>query len=469
MDCPANTADARCATATEHVPFFTLFSDNGKDHPLAGHTAGSDSAHGQQATANLVKAGTLPPVQIEQHGQAHHHWYDAPLEIGEDLAVGAYHEVTQHPGRVALSFAIGVGTAAIASAVSAPVAIAATVAGLGYGAYQIYEHAPGWIHAVEGIAHPENHTLSELAKDHKVAQDFGGGVTDIAAGIAGGVAYRYASSAIAQALEESANAHPVKTAATSSTTTDDGGTTQHAVNGAAAGNTGDGGAGHHAAVVPGQDTNAHHAATVAGTNGGDGKLPEVASQASAPAALTPEEQAMANSVKATQSIFRGATADGGSGVVESTKQLYNVRFEPVTEDAGRTLITLENRTTGALVPKGNWIATRLDASGNPVIEDGIQNSWSIQPAKLLKTYQIGQEALDAGKPFVAATRTDGPSVHMVQLDKPLEIMTKWGSMKAKIGDWLANYDYNHAAGQPGNDYAIVSKESYSQTYQPKVK
>jgi hypothetical protein len=39
-------------------------------------------------------------------------------------------------------------------------------------------------------------------------------------------------------------------------------------------------------------------------------------------------------------------------------------------------------------------------------------------------------------------------------------------MKGKIGDWLANYDYDKTSGTPGKDYAIVSGPSYKETYQP---
>jgi hypothetical protein len=130
---------------------------------------------------------------------------------------------------------------------------------------------------------------------------------------------------------------------------------------------------------------------------------------------------------------------------------------------------LENRTEGVLVPKGAFIATRLDAAGNPVIEDGIENSWSMQAAKIGKTYQVEPATLENSTGFVAPTRVDGPSVHMVKLDQPTDIITKWGAMKGKIGDWLANYDFDKTTGTPGKDYAIVSGPSYSQTYQPKPK
>ncbi|MBS1999623.1 MAG: hypothetical protein JSS86_25030 [Cyanobacteria bacterium SZAS LIN-2] len=467
MDSTASRPDVAISGAGDHIPFVTIMSDKSHSHPLAG--AGSDGHNLSRATAQEVKAGTLPALTLEHP----HHWYDGTLAVAEDVAVGALHEVTQHPGRVAVSFAVGAGTAALASVLSAPVAIAATAAGLAYGGYQIYKHAPGWIHAAEGVAHPENHTQAELARDHQVLQNFGGGVTDIAAGIAGGIAYRAASSALSAALEESAEAHPIKAATTSSTAQpDDGGTVHHAATGAAGGTTGDGGTSSsaHGTYVPGHDGtagSAHHGLTPVNARGdAAGGAPL---EAPATAAMTPEEAALANSIKTTQGIFHQATREGGAGVIESTKQLYNVRFEQVTEEAGRRLITLENRTEGAFMPKGSWIATRLDASGNPVIEDGIQNSWSMQAAKILKTYQVDPSTLESSKTFVAPTRVDGPSVHMVQLDKPLEIMTKWGLMKAKIGDWLANYDFNKAAGTPGKDYAIVSSESYSQTYQPKIK
>lgn len=496
MDCITQPADAKACNAPTDKLSIAQVHDQPGDPKQASGSGPADKHVQAAASAAEVQAGTLPHLTIEQGGQIkaaaapkpEHHWYTGAMAVVEDIGEGAYKEVTQHPLRVAESFAIGAGTAAVASLVATPVAIGLTAAAATYGAYELYKHVPGWVQAAKELNHPENYNDALVAEAHHTWENFGGGATDLAAGIAGGVAYRAASSAISQALEETADAHPVKTAAAASTTNNDGGASSqatptpgdggasgHATSaaGVATANPTDGGSAHGAVTTGHEGSAAHHALTAGQTeetpSGADLPAPASGADAAAGPAMTPEEVALANSVKSSQGIFSEAAEDGGKGVVESTKQLYNVRFEKVTEDAGRRLFTLENRSEGVLVPKGAFIATRLDGAGNPVIEDGIQNSWSMQAAKIGKTYQVDPATLEGSTDFVAPTRVDGPSVHMVQLDKPAEIITKWGVMKAKIGDWLANYDYNQANGTPGNDYAIVSGESYKQTYQPKVK
>ncbi|MBU6452812.1 MAG: hypothetical protein KGS72_13580 [Cyanobacteria bacterium REEB67] len=526
MDRATDTAQHQASDGSalsEHVNDLAKAQPNG--------TGDAGKVHNSDATAKAVSAGTLPAVSINFEGQpkeaaiaqapaAHaatqpeHHWYSGAIAVTEDLAKGAYHELKDHPLRVAESFAIGAGAAALATVVAPEVAIAATVAGLGYGAYQIGKNAGTWIKSAEAVASPDGHSAEEMAKAHKSLEGVGAGATDLAAGVAGGLAYRAAASAISSAMNSGeageaseANSgqagdgdangpktpvednvqkpglsgdHHIKAATGASTAnTADGGS--------GSATPGDGGASGHATVVQ-----AHHAVT-AGVVGGDpssegaagadsaglGKpvlvkepvvkapieAPAVKAPVEAPAAaLTPEQMALANSVKNSQSIFDAANSEGG--VVESTKQLYNVRFDKVTEDAGRRIFTLENRTEGVIVPKGAFVATRLDAAGNPVIEDGITNSWSMQAPKIAKTYQVDPATLENSDGFVAPTKVGGPSVHMVQLDKPTSIITAWGEMKGKVGDWLANYDFDKASGTPGKDYAIVSGPSYKETYQP---
>lgn len=172
---------------------------------------------------------------------------------------------------------------------------------------------------------------------------------------------------------------------------------------------------------------------------------------------------LAESTARTQG-FVNAAADADA-VLPMKKQLYNARFEQITEPGGRLVQTLEN-ATGEAAPQGSWIATRLDAAGNPVIEKGVVNSWPMEPAKVVKTYNVTLDELQATTRLIAPTRVDGPIVHMVQLKEPITIITKWGPMSGKAGDWLANCDFDPATGQAGKSYAIVTAESYAQTYQP---
>lgn len=166
------------------------------------------------------------------------------------------------------------------------------------------------------------------------------------------------------------------------------------------------------------------------------------------------------SIETNQNIFNEA----GDKVVTAQKQLYNVRFRKVSNPEGESIPTLENPGGEAVAP-GQWVAQRLDANGQVVIERGQPNQWPINEAKIPKTYNVSAETLATQTEFVAPTRVDGPPVHVVSLQEPLKIRTPWGRMNAETGDWLANYDFNAALNLPGKDYAIISNTSFNQTYQ----
>jgi len=165
-----------------------------------------------------------------------------------------------------------------------------------------------------------------------------------------------------------------------------------------------------------------------------------------------------------QSVAKSQAVFNDSEVVPAQKQLYEVRFRKVTDPAGEKVPTLEN-PTGETVQQGHWVAQRLDANGQPVIERGQVNQWPISTdAKVAKTYNVDPETLATKTEFVAPTRVDAPPVHVVQLTEPIKIQTKWGAMDGKPGDWLANYDFNATTNTPGSDYAIISGTSFDQTY-----
>ena len=165
-----------------------------------------------------------------------------------------------------------------------------------------------------------------------------------------------------------------------------------------------------------------------------------------------------------QSIARSQAVFNDSDVLPAQKQLYDVKFRKVTSPDGERVPTLEN-PGGEAVQQGHWVATRLDGNGQPVIERGQVNQWPMSSeAKIAKTYNVDAESLAGKTEFVAPTRIDAPPVHVVQLNEPITINTKWGTMDGKPGDWLANYDYNATTSTPGHDYAIISGTSFKQTY-----
>lgn len=407
---------------------------------------GTSKSEGKAQTAAEVSKGTLPEFGID-HGSdkgENRHWYTGTLNVAEDLAKGAYHELKDHPLHVAESFVVGAATTAVLGAVAPEIAAAAIVGGLAYGGYQVYQHAGKWLHSAEAVYNPSGHSTAEMAEAHKTVQDFGAGATDVAAAVAGGITERYVATAINDALASATDAHAVKTAGVAGGSNSDGGASS-SVN-----TPGDGGAS--GTALPGTD-GGHHAAIVPGSDHGAGGAPKV---------LTPEELEIEHGIKLNQGIFRAAQQSGD--VLEAQKQFYNVRFDKVLEPT--RLITLENRGEGELVQAGQWIATRLDGSGNPVFEDGVQNSWPVKAAQILKAYQVDAAQLENSNSLIAPTKTGGPTVHMVKLDQPISFKAAWGEIKGAIGDWLSNYDYDRINGIPGRDYAVVSKTSFHQTYEP---
>jgi hypothetical protein len=324
-------------------------------------------------------------------------------------------------------------------------------------------------------------------------QNFGAGGVDLTAGVAGGIAGGYTGHLIKASLASGAAGADSEAAATSEPP--DGkpnvsdsvnrahmqhgnvanATAQVRADGAAAqpvdptqvaqpGHVGDptGGA---ASQVVGDPTSGAHSGVLAhghltqvvagqsgdSTEGGGGFVAESTVPADVP-----------ESVARTQSLFRVAASDDGAGVMETQKQAYNVLLRKVLEPG--TVQTLENRAGEAVQP-GQWIATRLNTDGTPVIEDGIVNQWPVVPKTILKTYQTTPDQLESATELIAGTKTDGPLVHMINLLHDTTIKTPWGDMSGKAGDWLANYDYDATSGAPGQDYAIVTQNSFRQTYQ----
>ena len=406
---------------------------------------------------------TLPTLIIDRErntseAPSPRHWYSGSLNVLDDLALGAYHEVVNHPGNLVKSFVAGAATTAIIGLAGPEIATAAVVGGLAYGAFKVAENVGGWVSAGKTVYDPAGHSIAEVAAAHNTIQNIGGGSIDIAAGVAGGAAERLAASALRNVLINSLDTHAVKVSGVtagnnitdnSDIDPDDGNpnaTDNDTPSEAAKVNNSN--------TKPAESTTPEEASKVdnAGTKPIESTNPAASSEA-----LTLEK-----SIGSNQEIFRQAGNE--DAIVPSTKQYYNVAFEKATEP--RTIQSLESMKTGETesVSPGQWIATRLDDQGNPVIENGIKNSWAVTEKNMLKTYELNASDLEGQSSVVAATRTGAPPVHMVQLKEPLTIKTSWGTMSGDKGAWLANYDY--ANGQPGHDFAIITDLSYNQTYQP---
>jgi hypothetical protein len=440
---------------------------------------------------------------------------------------GAKDEVENHPLHLVESAAIGLGIGAAAvgvAAVSPFLATGAAVLGGAYAGYQVLSHLGQWGHEAAVVANPEAYSPSEVGAAKQGAENFGAGATDVAAGVLGGIAGGWLGSAVKSAIVSRMAGSELIPPTTPDTDApppaqDDAPNAAnhahaqqpniaqavdinhtHAVNGALPidhthvvggllqGNPGDGSDGTGIALQGGDPQpvgDAPQAPEVApkaadvspGTAAAKGDVPPAAAttdaqaQIDADAAKAEAEVAakaaaarqVEESVARTQSLFKQATSADGDGIIPSTKQDYNVMFQKVLEPT--KIPTLEN-PAGADVQPGQWIATRLNADGTPNMERGMVNQWSVTDKTILKTYQTTPDELSTASKFIAATKTDAPPVNMVKLTQPITIQTSWGPMNGLPNDYLANYDYDPLTGQPGQNYAIVTNSSYSQTYQP---
>lgn len=178
-----------------------------------------------------------------------------------------------------------------------------------------------------------------------------------------------------------------------------------------------------------------------------------------------------------QDFFR----DNSGSLVDAKKQLYNVQFDKITEPGGRVVPTLEN-PAGENAPANNWVATRLDSTGQPVVENGMTNQWPVTEKTILKTYQTSPEQLASTTNFTAPTKIDAPPVKMAPVYGQMNLETPWGTMSTPKPDasvvsrvldavnnrplgWLANYDYSPATSQPGSSFALITGRSFGQTYE----
>jgi hypothetical protein len=478
MDCITNPLDTAACKAYADNPLILQLAAPGRsgEHPSAANASG-EKQNMAQATVQEVKAGTVPALTIEQGptpasapmpaatASASHHWYDGALAVTEDVAVGAWDEVTEHPLRVAESFAIGAATAAIASVVATPVAIGATVLGLGYGAYQVYKHAPDWLHSAEDVANPEGHSQAEMARAHQTLQGFGGGATDLVAAIGGGIAYRAASSAISAALDD-VDAHPVKAAAVNSATTNDGGSSGQAqaatpTDGGGASQTvppatptdGGGassqaaptaaptdgvGSSAHGAVVPGHDGSlAHHALAAGQTENGEAPVTgDGAAEGSGESSLGGEAKPI--EVAATADLANPQANTSEAALREAFKEAIAASKEdgtpitfkvdttvPLTDAAGNpiklTQADVLYQELQAATPENHFVFSKPNLSPGDagytefpapsVVQDGLQISTKENAITLAKgTILPDGTTLPDGSKFAVGTTYDGDVV-----------------------------------------------------------
>ncbi|MBX9689721.1 MAG: hypothetical protein K2X27_23635, partial [Candidatus Obscuribacterales bacterium] len=112
----------------------------------------------------------------------------------------------------------------------------------------------------------------------------------------------------------------------------------------------------------------------------------------------------------------------------------------------------------------DWVVQRLDDEGRVVIaKDGGADQWVSSEKHVLKTYTVGAEVLSEGG-GVVYTKT-GNVVFMIELAADVQILTPWGTQNGKVGDYLANYDYDFSQAIPGSDFAVVARDSWEATYE----
>jgi hypothetical protein len=107
-------------------------------------------------------------------------------EVAGDLAHGAVDELTHHYGRVGMIAGVGVAIA-VAAAEAPVIATVGAVAGVAYGAYELYKHLGGWLHSASVVANASEHSAAEVKSAHTELEGIGAGGVDFLAGAAGGL------------------------------------------------------------------------------------------------------------------------------------------------------------------------------------------------------------------------------------------------------------------------------------------
>lgn len=479
---------------------------------------GVDDAHHLLATKDGKNVAVLASntTDIFQQTAAHESFWDSTKDVLSNIGTGALDEIEHHPGRVLLSGAVGFGIGVAATFTAPALVIGTAVIGAGIATYEVAKNAPGWIHDASLAAHPGLYSQTEQKQADQGLQHFGAGAVDVAAGVVGSVAGGFAGSALKAAFVPKGDPIPEPNPEEIPENSNDPENTNKQVHtqhhnvanvtgqlarsgdptqGAGATNVSDPTQGHVASFKVGDPTQGHapgltvgdptqgHAAALTvgsqidNTPPADVPLtqsptfdatPPSTSDASPPPDAPPPpvaanaELTLDQSIAQNQALFRAAATDDGDGVITAVKQSYNVQFRRLTSP--ELVPTLENPAGQAAEP-GQWVATRLNPDGTPNIENGMVNQWPVTEKAMLKTYQITHDQLPGADNLTAATRTDAPPVHMVKLTSDIKFKTSWGDLTGKAGDYLSNYDFSIATGQPGNDFAIVTASSYAQTYQ----
>jgi hypothetical protein len=196
-----------------------------------------------KASTAMVRAGVIPPLNVSDHkapstpapkpqgffgaieSGATNFWNAAAkdtqvaADVTKDLAIGAYHEATEHPGQLLESGAKGLGTALLATAAVAGAAALAPEAGLAatailgvgaaigitYEGIQFAKHLGGWSQDAETISNPECFSSNAVAAAHADLQGVGRESALIGTGIMGAmIAAPMAAMEVGDAVEGTA-------------------------------------------------------------------------------------------------------------------------------------------------------------------------------------------------------------------------------------------------------------------------
>jgi hypothetical protein len=178
LDSPPSLTDKPAANPEVHS----------KLRAAAEAPVGSKPKTSPTGSDTTVPSGSLPNLVIDTHEQTP---AAKPSGIGavfKELGTGAWNEITQHPGQVIESAGIGLGIGVLATLAAPEVGVAALGAGIGYGAYELYKHAGGWIDAAKTVADSKDHSAAQVAQANTELQGVGAGGVLLGAGIVGGIA-----------------------------------------------------------------------------------------------------------------------------------------------------------------------------------------------------------------------------------------------------------------------------------------
>lgn len=195
-----------------NMPSFSKPVDSAPKPPATNHDSSSAAHeapaanHDTSTASNDKPAATQDSHAAPPEEQGIFGFFHKVVAVAEDIGSGIAHEIVDHPGKVLENVAVGAAVGVGATLLAPEIAIGAAIVGAGVGAYEIAKNAGKWAHSADVVANSGHYSAQEQAAAHTELHGVGEGITDLAAGFAGGTAASIGLKALSGAVASEAGA-----------------------------------------------------------------------------------------------------------------------------------------------------------------------------------------------------------------------------------------------------------------------